>query len=541
MANIQNKKKLKKDEHDEKQSELMRRFRQQPFIFTGTVVVLVLVVVSFVFWGAGDWILPNRSVLSNDQLTFGYWDDVPVELTPGSFFAQIRQSYIDFYRGNYGWSGESADMQATRQAFDLAIVRTAILDAAKKARYAPPRTLVDKKVSELPKYQENGVFSVLRYRQETAAQHIKTVQEVRDDMIVERYQDDVMGKTSDDDEAKFTPVLKIASKEADFFAGMAAPQRSFSMAIFPYSSFPDSEIVVYVDKNPEPFKNTHLSQITVTASENDAKQVLTSIQNGTTSFEDAAIAQSKDTFATNGGDAGERMVYELDALIPAEADRTTVINLPAGSLSQVVKTGAGWTIFRAESATTTADTSNQAILNKIRGHLSETERGVIEDWLIARAGDFTKTAETGDFTEVAGQYDAQTADFGPVSLNYGDSSLFTTLSSSTSTSNNELRAAGTSENFWKTAFSTAVGRISAPFVIDASLNSVVVLEPVSESADDEEAAAGARTAFSDTFVNNDIESSVQNAILNSDKFRNDFTARYYTVFPPSTGQDGNLP
>jgi hypothetical protein len=536
MVEIQNKKNLKKDVRDERQSELVRRFKQRPFIFTGTVLVLVLVVVSFVFWGAGDWILPNSRTLRNDQLVFGYYDNTPVELTPGSFFAQMRQYYIEMYRSRTGWIGESADMQSTRNAFDLAVARTAILAAAKKARYAPPQTLVDKKVAELPKYQENGVFSILRYRRETQAQHIQTAKEVRDDMIVERYQDDVMGITEDDAGEKLIPAIKIASEEADFFAGMASPSRLFSMAVFPYSGFPDTEIVSYANNNPDIFKNTHLSQITITSSENDAKQVLASIQNGTTSFEDAATARSKDSFATSGGEAGERMAWELDALIPADADRASVLDLAAGALSPVIKTSAGWTIFRAANAATAADTANKAVLDKIRGYLNETERGVIEDWLIARANDFAKTAETGDFSAASEQYGAQALDFGPLPINYGDSTLFATLSSSASSATNELRSAATSENFWKVAFSTAVGAVSAPFVIDASLNSVVVIKPVEEITSDGEAT---RSVFSDTFANRDIQSSVQNTILNSDKFRNDFTARYYQVFPPNLEQDGN--
>lgn len=518
----------------------MRRFRQQPFVFTGTVVVLVLVVVTFVFWGAGDWILPNRSALSNNQLTFGYYDNIPVELTPGSFFALTRQSYIDYYRSAYQWSGENADMQSTQQAFTLAVVRTAVLDMVKKARYMPPQALVDKQVSELPKYQENGIFSVLRYRQETSARHIQTVQEVREGMLIERYQDDVIGRTEDGPEAKFIPAIKIPAAEADFFGAMAGPVRSFLMAVFPYSGFPDSEIVSYVDKNPELFQNTHLSQLTISSSENDAKQILSSLQNGTTSFEDAAIAQSKDAFAANGGDAGERMVYELDALIPDESVRASVVSLAEKALSPVIKTSAGWTIFRAESAAAAPDTANKAVLDKIRARLNDTERGVIEDWLIARANEFALAAGTGDFTAAAERFGAQTLDFGPVPVNFGDNALFPTLSPPNTTPNHELGVAANSENFWKTAFSTAVGAVSAPFVIDASLNSVVVLQPLSETADDEEAADNARAEFLAGFASYETQDEIlRDTVVNSDKFRNEFSARYFEVFPPNFGQDGN--
>lgn len=519
-------------------NEFSRRFKQSPFIFTGTIIILVLVVVSFVFWGAGDWILPKRGSLGESQLTFGRYDDVPIELTPGSYFAQMRQSYIEYYANSFGWRGESAEMQATRQAFQEAVIRTAMFDAAKKARYAPPETLVDKTVSELPKYQENGVFSVLKYRRESSIQHIQTVNSVREDMLIQRYEEDVIGKRSYDNEAgidpfsggKIIPAVKSASGEAIFIGQMAKRQRSFSLAVFPYADYPDSMIVSYVIENPGPFKNTHLSQITVSSSEEDAKTLLRSIQDGKASFEDQAKSQSKDSFAANGGDAGERMAYELDALIPS-ATRDEIVNLGPGALSSVIKTSSGWSIFRAQSAAVPADTSNPAVLEKIRQHLTVSERAIIETWLIARANDFVKDAQTLGFHEAAEKDGVRSYDFGPLAINYGNSPIFPGLSSSPSNSESpELQAAAKSKNFWKTAFSTPPGEASAPFVIDDSLNSVLVIQPIAEIANDRVAEEKARTTFTDTFLGEDAQNSARNAVFTSSKFQDNFFTHYVELF-----------
>jgi hypothetical protein len=524
-------------------SELARKFKQQPLIFTGTILVLVLVIVAFVLlpmdaapWGSGG--------LSSDQLVFGSYDGIPVELTPDSFFAKMRQSYIEYYANSFGWRGEGAERQATQQAFQSALIRTAIFQAAKKAHYAPPKALVDKKVAALPKYQENGVFSGLRYRQESSARHLETIKEVRDDMIIQRYQDDMAGTfTGAEDanpdvssEGKFIPAIKIASKEADFIASMAKNARLFSLIAFPYTDYPNSEIAAYIEKNPDIFKTTHLSQITLTSSEADANTVLASITSGASNFEDAAKAQSKDSFADSGGDAGERMAYQLDSLIPSEQDRSAVINLAAGSVSAVIKTSSGWTIFRAESAAKPADTSDSASLADIRSHLIESERGVIEDWLIAKAQSFAEDADAGGLGAALRKHNVSAADFGPIPINYGDNPLFETLSNSNSVSSPELRTAAQNENFWRTAFSLAAGKISAPFVIDASMNSVVVLAAREEQAAGggvggaEEAAEKTREYFLGTFMDKSLQDNLTTAILKSGKSIDNFSARYAALF-----------
>ncbi|MDR3301434.1 MAG: peptidylprolyl isomerase [Spirochaetaceae bacterium] len=537
-------------------SELARKFKQQPLIFTGTILVLVLVIVAFVLlpMDAAPW---SSGGLSSDLLTFGSYDGIPVELTPDSYFAKMRQSYIEYYANSYGWRGEGAETQATRQAFQSALVRTAIFESAKKAHYAPPKALVDKKVAALPKYQENGVFSVLRYRQESAARHLETIQELRDDMIIQRYQHDMAGFFADAEDAnpdvssegKFIPAIKIASKEVDFIASMAKDARRFSLIAFPYADYPDAELIAYIEKNPDFFKTTHLSQITLTSSEADAGTVLASISSGATNFEEAAKAQSKDSFADSGGDAGERMAYQLDSLIPSEEDRRAVVNLTAGSVSAVIKTSSGWTIFRAESAAKPADTADSAVLTNVRTHLGEAERGVIEDWLIAKAQSFAADADATGLDAALSKHSVSASDFGPVPINYGDNPLFETLAKSNSGSSPELRAGVQNENFWRTAFSLAAGKISAPFVIDASLNSVVVLASRKAAAEDstaneageaEEAEEKTRAYFLDTFMDKSLQDNLSTAILKSGKSIDNFTARYAALFQrPDSQQNGN--
>jgi parvulin-like peptidyl-prolyl isomerase len=535
---IFNKERKEKEKHAET-SEMMHKFKQNPLVFIGTVLVLILVIVTFVFWGAGDWILPKKGVLSDSELTFGVYDGIPIELTPGSFFAEQRAALREQQRG-----GRNTEEAITEQAFKTAVIRTAVLDAMKKARYEPPKEAVDRKMAQLPRYQENGKFSLLRWRQDSAATRLALQKSTRDNFITLRYYADVAAReieTKNADENTYTPPryaysVLVPSKEAGFIGEMAKVQRRFKITAFPYARFPDAEARAFAQKNPALFKSTRLSQITLRADKDGemARKVRESIESGATSFEDAAKNQSEDEFRQSGGDAGERMAFELSALVPSESDRAALIALAPGSMSAPVKTSGAWAIFRAESAARDADLNDKVTLDKIRAYLVASEKGIIEDWLIGRAEDFIKDVEKNDWDTAVltwgiGESGIESKEFGPVPLNYGDSTLFSRLRSYASTIP-ELSDAAESENFWKAAFSTPVGKPSAPFVISASQESVVVLYPVEENADDAEAVKNSSELYRGSFIENEVFQSIEDTILNSAKFKNNFTERYYALY-----------
>jgi len=505
---------------DKEQSELMKRFKQSPLLFTGTVLVLVLVIVTFVFWGAGDWILPDRGTLSSDQLTFGYYDGKPIEYKPGSFFAQERESYMQYYSSE-GLRGDYFNYQATQSAFQYAVLRTAMLSAMSKADYSPPQSLVDKKVAELPRYQENGVFSVLKYKQDDESTHLAIAKQVRENFITQRYAEDAAGSVNG--AGDFKPAILIPAGEKALIADMAKVQRSFKLAVFPYSAYPDSEIVAFVEKNPALFKKVHLSQITIDSGESDAKKVLASIEKGTTNFEEAAKSQSKDQYADAGGDAGERYSYELENLIPGEDDRELVIALAEGALSPVVKTSAGWTIFRAESEAVPADTGDSVVLGKIRTYMTGSQRGTVEDYLNGLAAEFAADVAQYGFDFAAAKDSVKTESFGPLPVNYGNSPNFEMLSTFNV---DALANAAENREFWRAAFSTPLKKCPEPLVLD----DVVVIYPESESTDNTTAAENAQKYFETSFMQNTLSSSLRDAILKSDKFRDNFNSRYQQVF-----------
>jgi hypothetical protein len=440
-------------------SEMMRRFKSNPGLFIGTFVVLIIVIVAFVLVPA---IVPEYGG-GNLDLTFGYYDKVPISYVQGNYLAQYYERVVRYRQNTMdGEYSSFVNYQNWREAFEAAVIHTAILREMQKSGYTAPEKAVDRAVARLPQFQDNGRFSPALYRQMDNNQRISLWRQVQEDIAKEHFRSDVTG-------------VYAPSAEADFISKMASLQRSFEMTVFSVDDYPDTEYEAYIRERPELFRSIHLSMITVTSSEREAWKILASIENGETTFEDAARSFSKDNYADRGGDMGIRMVHELSFDIPEESNRETVTAFEKGEYTDVIKTSTGWSFFRVEEGPQDADVSDFAVMEKVRSYVRNFERGRMEDWAIAQADNFITLVNERGFTEALSQLGLEKRGFGPVPINYGGVDLFTTLSSQ---SVYELSGSVSDENFWKVAFSTPVNAPSRPVVQG---NNVLVLLPIEET------------------------------------------------------------
>ncbi|MDR0637574.1 MAG: peptidylprolyl isomerase [Spirochaetaceae bacterium] len=485
------------------QTEIQKRFKTNPFVFVGTVIVLVIVIVAFVLVPA---IVPEAGGLGFDT-TFGYYGKAPIRYAANNYFYQVREEYARMYSGITGLGFER---YIWRQAFDMAAARTAVIEEARLSGYVPPEAVVDKAVAQLPAFQENGRFSAVRYNALDSATRTRYWKEVREILIMTRYFADVSGTL-------------IADGEKAFVADMAERQRTFDIAAFSINDYPAEEISSYINAHKDLFKTVHLSQITISSSERDAQKVLDQIKAGTSAFEDTARSQSVDSNADRGGDMGSKLAYELVSEIPDAEARAAIVALPQGTISGVVKVPSGWAFFRAEEDAREADGDDTATIDKARSYLLGFERGIIEDYFIAKAETFNDAAETIGFDNACDEANITKSTIGPLPINYGDAGVFATVGSYAV---DALSGAATNENFWKTAFSTAVGVPSRPIVLG---DNVLVLLPTGETGGSGETGLDdeARTAIENYYagiVNNDetVDAGLSGILLKDKKFKDRF-------------------
>jgi hypothetical protein len=491
--------------------ELIHRFKTNPAIFIGTVLVLIIVIVAFVFVPA---IVPEAGGM-REELSFGTYDKIPITYVPGNYFAETRDTLA---RNQQSLGNDSNSLyinyQIWREAFERTVERTGVLQEIKKAGYTAPEELVDEEVASMPVFYENGRFSAARYRQLDNATRMNLWRRTQEGIAEERYYSDM------------TDLLR-SSREDEFLAGMGSLRRTFDGAAFSVGSYPDSELIAYAEENPGNFRSTHLSRITVNSSEREALQVLDSVKNGVLTFEEAAKTQSQDSYAERGGDMGVKLVYELSTEISDTRQQEELIALLKGEVSGLLQIGSGWVFFRAEDDSYPADTSDSATLDKIRSYLTGFERGRVDAWFISQAEDLINSTAVNGFDEAVYSKGLTKFTFGPLALNYGDLDILPMVSSFSIPELNDNDAPN-NLNFWQIAFSTPLNTPSKPLVLG---NAVIVLYPKEESSAEEEETERIKAGLS-YYLSVNSTRELRSFFLRNGKLQDRFWTIYERYFIP---------
>jgi len=511
-------KKTPVQERESTSEAISRKFKQSPGIYVGSVVVLILITITFI---GGDFLSGGGFGGGGDDWVFGYYDNVPISLIAGNVFAQ---SYDQLKNSAVAQGRDINDFrlaaQLWRQAYEQAVVHVAVLHIVKKSNYTPSEKTVDRTVAQLPQFQSNGQFSSTLYNQWTEARRFALWRQVQEELAKMMFFRDYEN-------------LLIPQNEIDFITDMASSMRSFDMVSFNVEEFPESEYLAFGRENVNLFNTIHLSKITVTSSEREAKRILASIKDGAVAFEDAARVNSQDAYSDRGGDMGSRCLYELDGDIPSASDRDVVFSLRRGELSEVIAVNNGWAIFRIENELANANLEDGIVMEKVRSYVRNVARGRMEDWALAKAQEFTDDANVSGFDNAARWRNLDRRSFGPFPINYSGLELFPQLESFSlpGISEQELAEISRNENFWKIAFSTPLNTPSEPLVQGSR---VFVFIPTEQIETDESYLQSIAMMYSSYWVTRIAEQSLPYYFLNNGRMSDDqfFWDAYFRYLMP---------
>jgi hypothetical protein len=492
---------------------------KNPFIYAGTVVFLVVVIVAFVFFPT-----TAGAVGSGGSISFGSWAGKAISYAQGSYMVQEVQaiSQSNPSSDNSDTANQLRNYQIYRNAFELTVVHEAIVDEVTKAGVVIPDQLLDEKMAALAQFQENGSFSTRLFRQMSTSQRLGLRNQLRADLVTQAYT---------------TPVYGVApsSKEIEFVKAMTKETRSIEYAVLPIASYPESELAAWATANAGLFTRAKLSRITLSA-EADAKKVRDQITGGM-AFPEAAKSRSTDSWAGQGGDMGLRFFHELVADLATKTDADKVIALAQGGLSPVLKTTSGsWAIYRVDGAPLPAVLTDPAVLADARAYMEASERGKMEDWVMAKAKAFAAESAK-DFAANAKKAGAIVKAAGPFPINYGNlqlsmggqsAPLFTPVSSSGTP---ELASAARSDAFLSQAFSLAPGAISSPMILGENVIVFRVKEAGTAAADD-----GLLSLYYPYLYQQKIDEDVRSTFLKSPKLKDQFMDVYLKYFTGKPGQ-----
>ena len=488
---------------------ISRKFKQSPGIYIGSIVVLILISITFI---GGDFLSGGR-MGGGDEMIFGYYDKIPIMLVSGNIFAQNYEQIRTRTHESLRAQGREVDESNVtgyiwRQAYEQTLVHIAILNMIKKSNYSVPERIVDRAVAKMPRFQQNGRFSSNLYNEISESHRISLWRQARDNIAKDTFLSKFYG-------------LMIPENEVNFYANMGSPMRSFSMVSFNIEDYPESEFLAYARENAKQFGSIHLSKIMITSSEREANRVLSSIKNGNITFEEAARVNSQDGYADRGGDMGSRYIFELDWDIPGTADRDVIYQLGRGEISNVITVNNGWAFFRVENEFSEPDFNDSILMERVRSQVRSSSWGRMENWAIDRAKEFNTEALSAGFENAARWHNLERRSFGPVPINFASTQyILTTLQSSyiSGLTQQEINALANNEDFWRIGFSTPLNTPSEPLVQGSK---IFVLFPTEQVEADEDALENIRSMFRGWWLSYQMEQSLQPYFLNNGKTTND--------------------
>jgi hypothetical protein len=505
-------------EKESASSEIGKKFKQNPGVYIGSVVILILVVVTFI---GGDFLSGGRRYAGKSaDLTFGYYDKVPISWVPGNILNQYYSMTAENFRAQgYDPNDRWVNYYVWKQAYEGTVVHTAILQMMKKSGYTPSEKTVNKAMVLLPQFQDNGRFSYVLYNRMSDSARLTLWRQKQEELAKMCFGGDFIN-------------LLVPESEASFIANMSSPMRTFDFVLFNVDDYPESEYISFAQENSKLFNSIHLSKISVTSSQREAQRILTSIKDGITTFEDAAREHSKDSYADRGGDMGIRYCYEFEpensSEIPNSDDRELIYSLGRGELSHIITTDDGWAFFRVENELIQADFEDSSVMDRVRYYIRNLRRSLMEDWAEAQAKEFISESQESGYADAALWRSLEKNSFGPLPLNYGGVDLFTSLESLTVDGLNAQDLQGLSQNevFWERAFKTPMNTPCEPLVQG---NNVIVFIPTGEIEVEESSIETIALMYSTQFLQYISDQSLQRYFLSNGKMTNHFDDIYFNV------------
>lgn len=506
------------------QKNTSKRGIKNPFVYAGTIVVLIITIIAFVF-------IPSMGSIgsSGSKLSFGSWDGKPISYEAGSYFAtQVAQ--INDYLRQQGMSEENFQLyayQVWNLAFQSAAVRTAILNTVKSSGFRVTEAGIDEAIAADTNFQENGVFSIDKYNALPKSEQLSLRKSTEEDLYIRRFYEDLYSSSP-------------STGEIEFVASMIKPQRSISYTNLSLNEYPKENIAAWGSQNADLFRTLAISRITLTSSESDAKKVLQQVTENKLSFEDAAKSHSQDSYADKGGDAGSIFYYSFEEGFLNAADAKEVASLAKGEISKVYKVAdKAWAFFKMNEAISEADFSAEATLDEVEAYLFQKERGTLESWAIAKATNLLSSATAEGFEKSAKKAGFEVKKAGPFILNLGNPTFYAynqqipLLQTPSNSQDFVIQSAERDEGFMSELFTRKKGELSRPLVVGDDVLVFQVTDDAEASPDD-----SAMVQFMyPYFYQESLDTNARAAFLKSPKFKDEFSTTFFKVFQTTSNTE----
>lgn len=450
---------------------------------------------------------------------FGKYDGTEIRYEQDTDFYNYVARYAEYYKNQGIEIKDSAQFYLFNYAFNATVTELAYKKAVAKAGYKVPETAINRAIK--PYFtDDNGNFSQKLYNI-SVSNNSDSVASLRNQiastLTTSRYAEDSFGgQTALGNGTLYG--LKTSGAEADFIHEMGNGQRSFNMAVFNMSDYPDSEKIAFGKANAEKFVKYDFSVITV-SDKAKAASILKRINENAITFEDA-VNESQKIYSNDSGKINSKYHYQIEKFLKQPADMEKLAALEEGAVSEPLQTSVGYSIFKADSAKAEPDFSDNTTVRTVYNYLTANEFSHIEDYYKETAKNFSSVAKPRGFNAAVNQYNAKKVSVPEFALNYGGLSVMAKLD----TTLDGLSGADTNKNFLTSVFSLKDGELSEPIT---NGNNILVLQVAKSNVAAQEPIPA--EALNDELTNYDV-TSAQTALLSSPKLVNNVQEVFYKYF-----------
>lgn len=440
---------------------------KKKLLFIGSVVILIFAAITFVF-------IPAMSDgFAQKALVFGKYGNKKIEYKPGTEFSNAVSNYTEMFRNQGTELNDYSYFYIYNYAFNSAVQAIAYAESVKKSGYAPSAGAVSRAM--LPYFlDDNGNYSKEFY-QSVPKEEINNLKvQLTNGLVWNRYSEDLLGSQK--------PVagnrlfgLKVSENELNFIGNMGARKRSFDMAVFKKSNYPDSEVKSFGQENSEKFVKYNLSLISVKEL-SQAKKLLRQLQNEEIAFADAINEYSDKAYTEADGFLSSSFGYQIKEISKDEKAYNEIVSLGQDQVSGIIEINSGYGIFRSNLPPVQPDFNDSSMVDTVRTYISENEASKIEDFYIASAKEFASAASSKSFSSACSDFNCDYVSVPSFCLNYDSSSMFDGIPSHIP----ELSSAASNENFLQKAFALKAGEVSEPVVLG---DNILVLKLTGEQND----------------------------------------------------------
>ena len=443
---------------------------------------------------------------SENSNAWGYYDGEAIKIENNNVFYNTLMSDSDFQTA-YTNGDYSTMMQSYYNAYQQQVIFTAITKDAKAAKIAAPQTLVDQMILDAGVYNDDdGNFSEETYKSTSDANKI----------LVNSYYTSLY---------PYQVVLSDYSttittdEEKDFVTEIASKTRSFEYFVVDYNAYPDDLAAEYGQANADLFKSVSISMLS-NSDEEKINQAYSDLNSGL-AWADEVSLYSTDSYASEGGVAGEIKMYALAATLSDSADLDKIVATEMGSYTEPIQTTSGWAIYKIDSKVLPADFTNEETLTDIKSYIYNNEEETITAYLDSQITTIAELAQT-DFEAAAESCNATVETVSSVSDNIGESQYILGLESYDT--NGYLATAAEDESLSRELFTAEEGYVTGAISSDDKY----IIAKVTTVNDNDTSMSYIISIYYNYYAPYQVQTDKMYAILLSDKFEDNFYTQFWS-------------